>query len=76
MSIEIYGVTVTPSEPLPPRRPPSEVMLLQQLRETGIEYWTLYSPDVDEVLQALHDREPHLLRRSVTKRYGVRWRIA
>jgi hypothetical protein len=59
----------------PPPPPPTAAELLQELREIGSGYWTMFSADADAVLQALYERERGLLRRSVTKRWGVRWSI-
>jgi putative SOS response-associated peptidase YedK len=64
----------------PPRPPPTEGSLLWGLRETlrteGPRSWTMFSPDADEVLRKLHEREPGLLCHKVTKRWGDMWRIA
>lgn len=54
--------------------------MLRELREAESEFgqgsWTMFDADVDEVLRALHEREPGLLRHKVTKRWGHMWRLA
>jgi hypothetical protein len=64
----------------PPPPPPAEADLLRNLREAhreiGPRQWVLFSPAGDDVLLALHSREPGLLRHKVTKLWGHMWRLA
>jgi hypothetical protein len=64
----------------PPSPPPTEIELLrmmrQECRDLGPRGWLLLSRVEDDVLLALHEREPHLLRHKTTKRWGHMWRLA